>query len=133
MLDGTAARLELAKSFAALGSALRLARKPSDAREPLRRALELAQVCGATALADHARSELYATGARPRKAALSGIDSLTTSERRVATLAAEGRSNRDIAQALFVTPKTIEVHLSNTYRKLGIRSRRELAAALAAG
>ncbi|MFL6067178.1 MAG: AAA family ATPase [Gaiellaceae bacterium] len=133
VLDGTPARLELAKSLAALGSALRLARKPSDAREPLRRALELAQVCGATPLADHARSELYATGARPRKAALSGVDSLTTSERRVATLAAEGQSNRDIAQALFVTPKTIEVHLSNTYRKLGIRSRRELAAALTAG
>jgi DNA-binding CsgD family transcriptional regulator len=133
VLDGTPARLELAKSLAALGSTLRLARRPSDAREPLRRALELAQVCGATALADHARSELYATGARPRKVALSGVDSLTTSERRVATLAAEGQSNRDIAQALFVTPKTIEVHLSNTYRKLGIRSRRELTAALSAG
>jgi DNA-binding CsgD family transcriptional regulator len=68
---------------------------------------------------------------RPRREALSGVDSLTPSERRVADLAAAGRTNRDVAQALFVTPKTVEVHLSNAYRKLGIRSRRELAGALA--
>ena len=59
------------------------------------------------------------------------MESLTPSERRVADLAAAGRTNRDIAQELFVTPKTVEVHLSNAYRKLGIRSRRELAGALA--
>ncbi|HZB77981.1 MAG TPA: helix-turn-helix transcriptional regulator, partial [Solirubrobacteraceae bacterium] len=58
--------------------------------------------------------------------------SLTASERRVVDLAVCGETNRDIAQSLFVTPKTIEVHLSNAYRKLGIRSRRELAGALAA-
>ena len=56
---------------------------------------------------------------------------LTASERRVADLAADGQTNRDIAQTLYVTPKTIEVHLSNAYRKLGIGSRRELAGALA--
>jgi len=67
---------------------------------------------------------------RPRREALSGVDSLTPSERRVADLAAAGRTNRDVAQELFVTPKTVEVHLSNAYRKLGIRSRRELAGAL---
>ena len=78
-----------------------------------------------------ARSELFATGARPRSTALAGPGALTASERRVAGLAADGASNRDIAQALYVTPKTVEVHLSNAYRKLGIRSRRELAAALA--
>ena len=61
------------------------------------------------------------------------VDALTASERRVAAFAADGQSNRDIAQALFVTPKTVEVHLSNAYRKLGIRSRRELGAALATG
>jgi DNA-binding CsgD family transcriptional regulator len=77
------------------------------------------------------RSELYATGARPRTTALRGVESLTASERRVAALAAEGQTNRDIAQALFVTPKTVEVHLTNAYRKLGIRSRRELPATLA--
>ena len=71
------------------------------------------------------RTELYATGARPRTDALSGAAALTASERRVATLAAGGETNRDIAQSLYVTPKTVEVHLSNAYRKLGIRSRRE--------
>jgi ATP/maltotriose-dependent transcriptional regulator MalT len=124
------ARLEWAKALAALGGVLRRARRPADARQPLRRALELAEICGATALVGRARAELYATGARPRTTSLRGVGSLTASERRVADLAAGGFSNRDIAQALFVTPKTIEVHLSNSYRKLGISSRRELTAAL---
>ena len=132
VLEGSPARLELAKSLAALGTAVRHARQPSEAREPLRRALELADACGAGGLAEHARAELYATGARPRTEALSGVEALTPSERRVADLAAEGQTNRDIAQTLFVTPKTVEVHLSNAYRKLGIRSRRELPGALAA-
>jgi len=130
-VEGSPARLELAKALAALGRALRHARRPADAREPLRRALELADACGAAALAEDVRTELYAAGARPRTAALSGAGALTASERRVAALAAEGSSNRDIAQTLFVTPKTVEVHLSNAYRKLGIRSRRELTGALA--
>jgi DNA-binding CsgD family transcriptional regulator len=124
------ARLEAAKSLSALGSALRRARQPSEAREPLRRALELAVACGAGPVEEHARSELYAAGGRPRAAALTGPGSLTASERRVAGLAAEGAGNRDIAQALFVTPKTVEAHLSSAYRKLGIRSRHELSAAL---
>jgi DNA-binding CsgD family transcriptional regulator len=130
LVEDTPARLELAKSLAALGRALRHARQPSASREPLRRALELADACGAAGLAEGVRSELYAAGARPRTTALSGAASLTASERRVAALASEGGSNRDIAQTLFVTPKTVEVHLSNVYRKLGIRSRRELAGAL---
>ena len=87
--------------------------------------------CGADALAEHVRAELHAAGARPRRDALSGVESLTPSERRVADLAAGGTTNRDIAQELYVTPKTVEVHLSNAYRKLGIRSRRELERALA--
>jgi DNA-binding CsgD family transcriptional regulator len=132
VLEHSHARLELAKALADLGSALRRDRRPSDAREPLRRALELADACSAEGLVEHVRSELYAAGARPRTTALGGVDALTASERRVAAFAADGQSNRDIAQALFVTPKTVEVHLSNAYRKLGIRSRRELAGALAA-
>ena len=80
--------------------------------------------------ADAARAELHATGARPRGTALSGAGALTPSELRVARLAVEGKTNRDIAQALYVTPKTVEVHLSSAYRKLGIDSRRRLAAAL---
>ncbi len=131
LLEASPLRLELARALAALGSALRLGRKPTEAREPLRRALELAEVCDAATLAAHARAELHATGARPRSSALSGPDSLTPSERRVADLAAEGQTNKQIAQALFVTPKTIEVHLSNAYRKLDISGRRELADALA--
>jgi DNA-binding CsgD family transcriptional regulator len=131
LVDGSTARLEAAKSFAALGSALRRRRQPRQAREPLRRALELAVACGARPVEEHARSELYAAGGRPRAATLTGVGSLTASERRVADLAVEGAGNRDIAQALFVTPKTVEAHLSSVYRKLGIRSRHELSAALA--
>jgi ATP/maltotriose-dependent transcriptional regulator MalT len=131
VLERAPARLERAKALAALGETLRRARRPTDAREPLRQALELAEIAGATALAERARAEIYATGARPRTSALQGVASLTASERRVADLAADGRSNRDIAQTLFVTPKTVEVHLSSTYRKLGIESRRDLSRALA--
>jgi DNA-binding NarL/FixJ family response regulator len=132
LLEGSTARLEHAKSLTALGSAMRRARKPAEAREPLRRALELATACDTPGLAEQARSELYAAGARPRSDALSGPASLTASERRVVDLAVTGETNRDIAQSLFVTPKTVEVHLSNAYRKLGIRSRRDLAGVLAA-
>jgi DNA-binding NarL/FixJ family response regulator len=131
VLESSSARLEHARALAALGATLRRARRPGEAREPLRRALELAAACDATGLAEHVRTELYASGARPRTDALAGAAALTASERRVAELAATGETNRDVAQALFVTPKTVEVHLSNAYRKLGIRSRRELAAALA--
>ena len=130
VLAGSPARLEHARALAALGSALRRERRPSEAREPLRQALELAAACDAPGLAEHVRTELYATGARPRTDALAGVAALTASERRVAERAAGGETNRDIAQALFVTPKTVEVHLSNAYRKLGIRSRRELPHAL---
>jgi DNA-binding CsgD family transcriptional regulator len=131
LLERAPARLEEAKALAALGGALRHLRKPTDAREPLRRALELADICGAQPLVDTVRSEIYATGSRPRSTALAGVRALTASERRVADLAAGGQTNRDIAQTLYVTPKTVEVHLSNAYRKLGIASRHELASALA--
>lgn len=131
LLETSPSRLERAKALGAYGSALRRARRPTDAREPLRRALELAEVCGASGLADQVRSELYSTGSRPRTAALRGVAALTASEKRVAALAADGHTNRDIAQELFVTPKTVELHLSNAYRKLEIRSRRELASAMA--
>ncbi|MEZ5098264.1 MAG: AAA family ATPase [Thermoleophilia bacterium] len=130
LLADAPARLERARALAALGMALRRARRPADAREPLRAALELAEICGARPLVDELRAEIYATGARPRTTALHGVASLTASERRVAELAAGGQSNRDIAQTLYVTPKTVEVHLSNAYRKLGIRSRRDLGRAL---
>jgi DNA-binding CsgD family transcriptional regulator len=131
VLGPSTAQLERAKALVALGAARRRAGAPSAAREPLRDALELAVACGASPLAEAARTELYATGARPRTDAVRGLGALTASERRVVDLAAAGATNRDIAQALYVTPKTVEVHLSNAYRKLGIRSRRELPEALA--
>ena len=133
LLGRSTARLEHAHALYALGAAMRRARQTTEAREPLRRALDLAERCGAEPLAEQARSELHAAGGRPRTTALSGVESLTASERRVAALAAEGRTNKEIAQALYVTLKTVELHLTNTYRKLGIRSRHELAAALADG
>ncbi len=132
VLESSTARLELAKALLALGTALRLARQPTKAREPLRRAIEIGSACSADALVERARGELRAAGARPRREALGGIESLTPSERRVADMAADEMTNREIAQALFVTPKTVEVHLSNAYRKLDIRSRRQLADALTA-
>jgi len=124
------ARLEHAKALAALGVALRAARRPSEARDPLRRALELADTLGAEAVARRARQELYATGARPRSTALRGPDALTPSERRIAERAAGGETNRAIGEALYVTPRTVELHLSNAYRKLGARGRHDLAALL---
>ena len=130
-VEGSVARLEHARALAALGGALRRGRRPTDAREPLRRALELADACGAGGLAKDVRIELRAAGLRPRRSQLGGVAALTASERRVAGLAADGGTNREIAQALFVTVKTVEVHLGNAYRKLGIASRAQLAQALA--
>jgi ATP/maltotriose-dependent transcriptional regulator MalT len=92
--------------------------------------MELAHACGARALVARAREELLATGARPRRIVRTGADALTASERRVARMAAEGMTNREIAQALFVTMRTVEVHLTHAYQKLGISSREKLPAAL---
>jgi DNA-binding CsgD family transcriptional regulator len=124
------ARLELAKALAEEGAVLRAARRPSEARDPLRRALELADALGADALAGRVRHELYAAGGRPRTTALRGAAALTPSERRVVERAAAGQTNRAIAEALFVTPKTVELHLRNAYRKLGASSRHDLAGLL---
>lgn len=131
LLAASPARLEHARALFALGRRMRLDRRPAEAREPLREALVLAERCGAAPLTEAIRGELAATGARPRVAALSGPESLTPSERRVVGLAIEGRGNRDIAQELYVTLKTVELHLSSAYRKLGVRSRRDLPAAMA--
>jgi DNA-binding CsgD family transcriptional regulator len=127
------ATLELVRAEVELGASLRRAGSLSDARVHLAAALDLAHRHGALALRDRARAELLAAGARPRRMATSGIDSLTPAELRTARLAAAGRTNREVAQDLFITPKAIEYHLANVYRKLGIDSRRELAAALAVG
>ena len=130
VLGATGARLEHARALTDLGVALRHRRRIIEAREPLRLALDLANRCDAAPMAERARTELLIAGARPRRAQLSGVAALTTNERRVATLAADGRSNREIAQALYVSPKTVEKHLTAAYRKLGASAREELPAAL---
>jgi DNA-binding CsgD family transcriptional regulator len=131
VLSESPAKLEHAKARVELGAALRRLNHRAAAREHLRHAVEVATICGAGSLAARAETELLATGARPRRVALSGVASLTPSERRVAEMAAEGPTNREIAQALFVTQRTVEVHLTSIYRKLEISSRSQLAAALA--
>jgi DNA-binding CsgD family transcriptional regulator len=130
VLERSSARLERARTVVELGAALRRDNRRADARELLAQGLELAIRTGARPLVERAHVELAATGARPRRLLLSGVESLTASERRVARFAADGLTNKDIAQALFVTTKTVEVHLSNVYRKLGIGSRTQLPEAL---
>ena len=127
-LRGSPALLERAHSLAELGAALRRAGQRAAAREPLAEALDLAARCGARPLAARAREELKATGARPRRAWRTGVEALTPSELRVARLAAEGRSNREIAHELYVTLKTVEGHLARAYTKLGIERPRPAAA-----
>lgn len=131
VLERSPARLERARALIDLGGAQRRARQQTAARETLRLGLDAAYRCGADGLAAQARAELIAAGARPRRPALQGVQSLTPSERRVSDLAARALTNREIAQALFISTKTVEFHLRNAYLKLRIRSRRELAAALA--
>jgi DNA-binding CsgD family transcriptional regulator len=131
VLEGSQARVELARALVELGAALRRGNRRGEARAPLRRGLELAYRTGAPALVRQAQDELAVTGARSRKLVLTGVDALTPSERRVARMAAQGMSNKELAQALFVTVKAVEVHLSSVYRKLQISSRGQLAEALA--
>lgn len=129
-LERSPARLQLASALTDLGEALRVARRRADAREPLRRAADLARACGARLLHARALDGLAALGDRPRLPMFTGTESLTASERRIADLAGAGRTNRDIAQDLFVTPKTVENHLGRVYVKLGISGRRDLAPAM---
>lgn len=130
ILGGTRARYQHAEALLEHGAALRRANFRKDARGPLRDALDLAHRCGAAPLEERARTELAATGARPRKAVFSGVESLTPSELRVARMAAEGMTNREIAQSLTVTAKTIETHLRHVYQKLDLAKRTELAGVL---
>jgi DNA-binding CsgD family transcriptional regulator len=129
-LDAAGAALESARAIIDLGALLRRANRRADARELLREGLDIAHRGGAVALADQAETELRAAGAKPRRARLTGLDALTASERRVAELAAQGMTNREIAQALFVTTRTVEGHLTRTFQKLDVRSREDLPGVL---
>jgi DNA-binding CsgD family transcriptional regulator/tetratricopeptide (TPR) repeat protein len=131
VLAPSPARLEHARVLVDLGATFRTAGQRSAAREPLLEGLVLAARCGARTLERRARAELAAIGLRPRTTERAGADALTPSERRVVELAATGGTNREIAQTLFVTEKTVETHLGRSFRKLDISSRRQLPDVLA--
>ncbi|HEX2178720.1 MAG TPA: AAA family ATPase [Actinomycetota bacterium] len=120
------AKLAAAQALAELGAAVRRAGKRLEAIDLLRAGLDQAHRCGAEATARRAQAELVVLGARPRRRAQSGAEALTAAERRVAELAARGLTNRQIAESLFLTQRTVEHHLTATYLKLGISSRSEL-------
>lgn len=128
VLEGSPAKLELARALADLGASLVAAQETNEAREVLRRAVDVAHGLGAGRIADEAHDQLLAAGAKPRRLELTGVESLTPAERRVAELAADGYTNREIAESLIVAEKTVEGHLSRTYRKLQIRARSQLPA-----
>jgi DNA-binding CsgD family transcriptional regulator len=128
---GTPALLESVRARLELGSTLAHMGRRVEARDALRPALADADAAGAVLLAQRARRELVATGLRPRQAALEGVAALTPRQRQVCELAAAGRGNRQIAQALFLSIKTVETHLAAGYRKLGVSTRADLAAQLA--
>ena len=130
ILESTSARLELARATIELGAALRRARRRRESREQLVRGADLAHGCGADALAARARAELVSVGARPRRAAFSGVAALTASELRVAQLAASGLRNREIATELVVSAKTVSGQLTSVYRKLDVHDRAALAVAM---
>jgi DNA-binding CsgD family transcriptional regulator len=130
VLAGSQAPVEHATTLTELGAALRRANQRTQARAHLRSALETAHAAGALVLARRAHTELTATGARPRLPLRTGVDALTPSEKRIADMAALGQANMVIAQNLFVTTKTVEMHLTSAYRKLDITSRAQLATAL---
>jgi DNA-binding CsgD family transcriptional regulator len=132
VLSDTDCTLEHLRARIDLGAALRRGGARREARAMLAAARADAETLGCTALAHRATEELSASGARPRHVAVSGVEALTPSERRIAELAAAGSTNREIAAALFLTPKTVEWHLGHVFTKLDIRRRHELAAALSA-
>ncbi|OLL71680.1 transcriptional regulatory protein [Pseudonocardia sp. Ae168_Ps1] len=127
VLEGSPARTELILAHHLLGRAMLDAEYPEAAREELRQAATLAARCGALRAATAARELLVQAGGRMRPPTGSPLDPLTSAERRVVALAAEGARNREIAEALFVTLRTVEVHLTSAFRKLGVPDRAALA------
>ena len=130
LAESRPSRPVLARVLASYGMALRRADRASEGRDVLARAADLASEMGMERLFGRMRDELLVSGGRPRRARRTGPTSLTESQRQVATLAAEGLTNREVAERLFVTIKTVETHLMAVYRKLGISTRGQLAEAL---
>ena len=121
-------RPELARAHLLYGEWLRREHRRVDARAQLRAAHEQFTAIGMDAFAERARSELLATGEKVRKRTVETRDDLTAQERQIAQLARDGLSNPEIGARLFLSPRTVEWHLRKVFGKLGIRSRRELAA-----
>jgi len=132
LLSQAPAPLELARAHLDLGAALRRDGHRVEARDQLRQSLELAHRAGASPLAARAREELLLAGGRPRKPIFTGVEALTASELRIACLAAEGRTNREIAEGLFLTQRTVETHLRHAFQKLDIARRDQLHQVLTA-
>jgi DNA-binding CsgD family transcriptional regulator len=118
---------QLARARLIYGEWLRRERRRRDARKQLRMAHEIFASMGAAAFADRAGVELYATGERTHRRTVEAVDLLTPHEVHIARLAAEGASNLQIAAQLFISPRTVEYHLSKVFRKLGIGSRTQLS------
>jgi DNA-binding NarL/FixJ family response regulator/predicted negative regulator of RcsB-dependent stress response len=132
-LEHSAAAFERAAALVDLGAALRRSSQRREALELLREGLDQAGRCGASGLVERALREMHAAGGRPRRAAMHGAGALTRRERQVASLAADGLSNREIAEALVVTLKTVEWHLTHVFEKLEVGSRADLGAKLGSG
>jgi DNA-binding CsgD family transcriptional regulator len=132
VLDGSPLRFELATTLIEYGTRLNELKRRPQARRVVRAGLDLAERCGSADLVDRARAQYVVAGGRLRPALPTGVSGLTAAERRAVALAAADRTNRQIAEELFLSVRTVEIHLTNAYRKLGVARRSELAAALAA-
>jgi DNA-binding CsgD family transcriptional regulator len=126
-LARTRIRVELARAHLLYGEWLRRERRRLDAREQLRRAQEMFLQFGAEAFAERARIELEATGERARQRTPDTRDELTPQEAQISRLVAEGQTNQQIAAQLFISASTVDYHLRKTFRKLGVKSRTQLA------